>query len=216
MTKVCLLFLLSAAAVRAETAGAAEAVCGTWVLQQANSVEELNRLRAHPLQMALKTPYLRGFCLRAPWRAVDEDFALYEAGLKLAREHGVQFSVRFMAGRHTPARVFALGCPSYRNERGEAVPAPVLPDGLPNVVFEREYDRFVGRLARWCRANGVRLLHLPWYGQEWAELYHGREVRALPGYTYDNWLRAHRRLLEIGLKHSGPRLSVEFPLSGHG
>ena len=60
------------------------------------------------------------------------------------------------------------------------------------------------------------MLHLAWYGQEWAELNHGKEVRAVPGYRYDRWLVAHKRLLDIGLKHAGPNLAVEFPLSGYG
>ena len=153
--------------------------------------------------------------MRVPWRAIDADFALLEAGLAVARERGLAFSVRFMAGRHTPARVFAAGCPSYRH-RGERVPVPFLPDGSPNTVFEAEYERFVARLAGWCRAHGVRLLHLAWYGQDWAELNHGKEVRAQPGYSYENWLKAHIRLLDIGLKSADESLAVELPFSGYG
>jgi hypothetical protein len=62
----------------------------------------------------------------------------------------------------------------------------------------------------------VRLLHLAWYGQDWAELNHGKEIHALPGYSYGAWLKAHFRLLAIGLSHSGDDLAVEFPFSGHG
>jgi hypothetical protein len=149
---------------------------------------------------------------------VDGDFALLEAGLKIARDHQMNFSVRFMAGRHTPARVFAQGCRFYLTSRGtrEKVPTPFLEDGSPNLTFEKEYDTFVGKLAAWCRANQVRLLHLAWYGQEWAELNHGKEVRAAKGYSYANWLRAHTRLIDIGLKYAGKDLAVEFPFSGHG
>jgi hypothetical protein len=96
------------------------------------------------------------------------------------------------------------------------VPAPFLSDGAPNTVFETEYDQFVKRLASWCRENDVRLLHLAWYGQHWAELNHGKEVRALEGYSFDNWMRAHLRLLDIGLKYSGDDLAVELPFSGYG
>jgi hypothetical protein len=62
----------------------------------------------------------------------------------------------------------------------------------------------------------VRLLHLAWYGQDWAELNHGKEVRSQAGYSYANWLRAHERLLDIGLKHAGKDLAIELPFSGYG
>ncbi|MCX7014411.1 MAG: hypothetical protein NTW86_17985 [Candidatus Sumerlaeota bacterium] len=195
----------------------AEAICGTWVLQQAGSIAELDNAYKKCVKQALETPEIRGFSLRVPWKAIDADFALLEAGLKIAREHKVSFSVRFMGGRHTPASVFEKGSPFYTKQGSqEKVPAPFKLDGSPNDVFEAEYDAFVARLAKWCRANDVRLLHLAWYGQEWAELNHGKEVRALPGYTFDNWLNAHKRLIDIGLKHAGEDLAVEFPFSGYG
>ena len=62
----------------------------------------------------------------------------------------------------------------------------------------------------------MRLLHLAWYGQDWAELNHGKEVRAQPGYSYENWLKAHVRLLDIGLKSADESLAVELPFSGYG
>lgn len=196
---------------------AAPALSGTWVLQQASSPAELARLEAGSLGAALQTPAIRGFCLRFPWRAADRDFALLEAGLKIARNHKLDFSVRFMAGRHTPARVFDAGCRYYLSQSSrEKVPVPFLEDGAPNPIFEREYEAYVKRLATWCRAHGVRLLHLAWYGQEWAELNHGAEVRALKGYSFANWLTAHRRLIDIGLCVAGDDLAVEFPFSGHG
>jgi hypothetical protein len=153
--------------------------------------------------------------MRVPWKAIDGDFALLDAGLAVARARGLAFSVRFMAGRHTPSRVFAAGCPSYLH-RGERVPVPFQPEGGPNTVFEAEYERFVARLAAWCRSHDVRLLHLAWYGQDWAELNHGKEVRAQPGYSYENWLQAHVRLLDIGLKSAGKDLAIELPFSGYG
>ncbi|MCR4413846.1 MAG: hypothetical protein NUV77_15610 [Thermoguttaceae bacterium] len=208
----------SAAQDHAKQVSNAEAVRGTWVLQQVASEPELRRLAEKTLKPALTMPHVRGLCLRVPWKAIDRDFSLLEAGLKIAREHRVAFSVRFMAGRHTPGRVFEKGCRHYLTDRrpAERVPAPFLEDGSPNDVFEKEYEALVARLAGWCRANGVRLLHLAWYGQDWAELNHGREVRALRGYSYENWLRAHRRLVDVGLKYAGADLAVELPLSGHG
>ena len=196
----------------------AEAIAGAWVLQQVTDKAELDRLLPKTIGPALKTPYVRGFCLRVPWKAIDQDFALLQAGWKIARDHEVSYSVRFMAGRHTPARVFDRGCRFYLGGRSgrEEVPMPFMEDGSPNTVFEKDYDAFVGRLAAWCRAHDVRLLHLAWYGQDWAELNHGKEVRSQAGYSYENWLRAHVRLIDIGLRYAGEDLAVELPFSGYG
>lgn len=202
----------------------AEAIAGTWVLQQVSNMQELERLLPKAIAPALSTPYVRGFCLRVPWKSIDKDFSLLEAGLRIAREHRLAYSVRFMAGRHTPQRVFDKGCRFYSitgrrpsaSGSSEKIPAPFLQDGSPNTVFENEYERFVNKLARWCRRNDVRLLHLAWYGRHWAELNHGKEVRALQGYTFENWLNAHIRLLDIGLKCAAEDLAVELPFSGYG
>ena len=206
------------------TTSTAERICGTWVLQQVSGQEELNRLVPTTVSPALKTPHVRGFCLRVPWKAIDRDFSLLAAGRDIAQRHGVAFSVRFMAGRHTPEHVFDKGTPFYMVTVGrrtggsaaEKVPAPFLPDGSPNTVFEDEYNQFVQRLASWCRENDVHLLHLAWYGQHWAELNHGKEVRVLEGYSFENWMRAHIRLLDIGLEYAGDDLAVELPFSGYG
>ncbi len=195
----------------------AEAICGTWVLQQASNSEELKRFESKGLETALNTPNIRGFCLRVPWKAIDHDLGLAEQGLQLARRHHVAFSIRFMAGRHTPARVFDSGCRYYLTSRSkEKAPMPFLEDGSPNAAFEQAYEALVARLASWCRTNQVRLLHLAWYGQDWAELNHGLDVRQAKGYSQANWVRAHERLIAIGLKYAGDNLAVEFPLSGHG
>ena len=206
------------------TISTSQRICGTWVLQQVSSQEELDRLILTTISPALKTAHVRGFCLRVPWKSVDQDFSLLEAGRDIARRHHVAFSVRFMAGRHTPERVFDKGARFYlvtaRRRAGpgaaEKVPAPFLSNGAPNAVFEDEYEQFVARLASWCRKNDVHLLHLAWYGQHWAELNHGKEIRAIEGYSFENWLRAHLRLLDIGLKYAADDLAVEFPFSGYG
>jgi len=214
--------LLAAAGLASEVnvrpAPAVEAIGGTWVLQQVSSRDELERLLPAVIEPALATPHLRGFCLRVPWRAIDGDFSLLEEGCRVARRHGLAFSVRFMAGRHTPDRVFDSGCRSYRVAGAEhdRAPVPFLEDGSPNVVFERNYEQLLKRLAVWCRAREVRLLHLAWYGQNWAELNHGNEVRAQRGYSYESWLNAHRRLIDIGLRHAAEDLAIELPFSGHG
>jgi hypothetical protein len=167
------------------------------------------------LSTALSTPDLRGFSLRVPWRSIDTDFKVLEAGRDLARRNRLSFSVRFMAGRHTPARVFESGSPFYLRD-GDKVPIPFLPDGSPNTFFEAAYKDLAARLAVWCRLNSVPLLHLAWYGQDWAELNHGDEVRAAKGYRYENWITAHLRLIDIALNLAGRGLSTELPFSGHG
>ncbi len=190
-------------------------ITGTWALCQASTREEL--LKQQPvIEQALATPYLRGFCLRVPWKAIDQDLALLDLGRDLARKHNVAFSVRFMAGRHTPGRVFQDGSPCYTNSGGDFVPLPFFPDGSPNTIFERHYETLLAKLAEWCRRNDVPLLHAAWYGCDWAELDHGQMVRKAKGYSFQSWLDAHRRLLDIALKYSGDDLAVELPLSGHG
>ena len=67
----------------------AEAICGTWVLQQVSSLKELERLYSGTIMPALSTPQVRGFSLRVPWKAIDDNFSLLEAGLRLARKHDV-------------------------------------------------------------------------------------------------------------------------------
>lgn len=190
------------------------AVSGTWVLQQASSVQDLQHYTA-TLSTALATPRVRGFSLRVPWKSIDADFALPDAGLALARRYKLPISLRFMAGRHTPARVFEAGSPFYLRGQ-EKVPVPFLPDGSPNSFFEAEYKKLVERLAAWSRKNGAPLLHLAWYGQDWAELNHGEEVRSAPGYRYENWIRAHERLLDVAFATADATLSTELPFSGHG
>jgi hypothetical protein len=212
--------------VAAETTASislADQVSGTWVLQQVSTRDELERLTPRTILPALKTPHIRGFCLRVPWNAVDQDFSLLKAGRELATRHGIDYSVRFMAGRHTPERVFEKGARFYRvkskrakSSIGEKVPVPFQANGKPNAVFETEYEQFVQRLASWCRCNDVRLLHLAWYGQDWAELNHGKEVRTLEGYSVENWMTAHLRLIDIGVKVTGDDLAVELPFSGYG
>ncbi|MBK7862712.1 MAG: hypothetical protein IPJ65_29705 [Archangiaceae bacterium] len=193
----------------------ARRISGTWVLQQIDSAAQLQSMLAGSLGDALDTPGVRGFSMRVAWSAVDQDFSLLNAGLKAARDRGLEFTPRFMAGRHSPARVFAGGAPYYL-KGSEKVPAPFYADGRVNDVFEAAYDDFVGRLAAWCRQNGVHLLHLAWYGQDWAELNHGAEVRAAAGYTFERWQLAHDRLIDIGLKYATDALTVELPFSGYG
>lgn len=205
---------------RAATAAGASvtpinAACGTWVLQQSTTMTELNGA-ATQIDRALALPGVVGLSLRVPWNAIDGDLALFERGLELARARGKSLAVRFMAGRHTPPRVFEAGAYSFVSAAGDLIPKPFADDGTAgNPVFEQEFDYTVGVLATWARANGVRLLHLPWYGFAWAEIYNGEEIQAAPGYSYAAWLEGHTKLIALALAHAGDDLAVEFSMSGH-
>jgi hypothetical protein len=155
----------------------------------------------------------RGLSVRVPWNALND--GILDAGGALAAAAGKAYSIRFMAGRHTPDAVFDAGSPSY-TVGGQRVPTPFFPDGSPNTVFESYFEAEVAHLAAYCRGHGIRLLHLPWYGQDWAELNNGTEVRSQPGYSQSAFIRAHERLIDIALRYAGDDLAVEFPLSGYG
>jgi hypothetical protein len=184
---------------------------GTWVLQQITAPSQLS---APVLSAALSTPEIRGFSVRVPWTAVDGSTALLDSALATANAHHVALSVRFLAGVWTPRRIIDGG-PNY-TVGGQQVPTPFFPDGRANTVFEAAYRSEVSSLAAWCRAHGVTLLHLPWYGLQWAELNNGQEVRSQPGYSYAAWLTAHEHLVDIAAAYAGPDLTIEFPMSGGG
>jgi hypothetical protein len=113
----------------------ADRISGTWVLQQVSSQQSLHRLAPTTIAPALTTPHIRGFCLRVPWHAIDGDFSLLESGLMLARSHNVDYSIRFMAGRHTPKRVLERGCLFYtkKDRQGRDEKIPSVPK--PGVMF---------------------------------------------------------------------------------
>lgn len=197
---------------------------GTWVLFQVASVQELNSQRSR-IEAALDLPGVVGFSVRFPWDAADitgsaTSHPILTAAKAIAVGKGKALSVRFMAGAHTPARVFDAGA-AYYLVSGQRVPLPWSGSTGDHNVFLREYRAYAGKLADWCRANGVTLLHFSWWGQDWAELNHGKEVRGdqgLPatGYTYAKWLSGQKAIIQIAADLSGPDLAVELPLSGYG
>ena len=159
--------------------------------------------------------------MRFPWDAADitgdrTGHPILRKALKLARSQDKALSIRFMAGAHTPSRVFDAGAAHYLNGSGAKVPLPWDNETGSHRVFLDAYGKYVGKLARWSRAHDVRLLHLSWYGQDWAELNHGAEVRAAPGYTEKKWMTGHKQLIEVGGERASRRLAVELPLSGYG
>lgn len=190
-------------------------ICGTWVMQQVSTSAEL--ARAEPgIKDALKVGGVRGLSLRVPWSAVDRNFALLTQAADIAASQGKQITVRIMAGVHTPARIFDAGAFSYQTAAGKRVPKPFSSAGVAgNPVFEREYEALVKRLARWSADHKARVMHLPWYGYQWAEIYNGPDVQSASGYRYAAWLGGHRRLLKIAKKYTSPKVAAEFALSGH-
>ena len=187
-------------------------VTGTWVLIQVSGQSQLNN-QSNWIHDSLNDFATRGLSVRVPWDALND--SVLDAGKAIADADGKSYSIRFMAGRYTPQAVFDAGSPSY-SVAGQQVPTPFYPNGNPNTVFESFYEDEVARLAAYCRSRGIHLLHLPWYGQDWAELNNGAEVRAQPGYSRAAFIQAHERLIDIALKYVGDDLAVEFPMSGYG
>ena len=214
---VLLVSLLTAAPTPAAQAAARASSpppgCGTWLLQEVSSTEALTR-QATAIKRALRKDGVAGLSLRVPWTAIDRNFKVLNRAQKMAESRDKKLSVRFVAGRSTPARVFKEGAHYYRSG-GDKIPKPFSNSGKPgNPVFQSNYRDVVTKLANWSRNNGVKLLHLPWYGYRWAEIYNGSAVKATKGYSYRAWRRGHFKLLKIGLRRSGHGLTVEFPLSG--
>lgn len=197
---------------------AAEQVAGTWALQQVMDLADLERLRPS-IDLALSTPGLRGFSARFPLRAVlpdghNLDPALVDACAQVALEAGLAFSWRTMAGRHTPAAILDA-CRTY-SDGTNRYPAPFEVDGAPARRFVDALAGFAEQAAAWSREHGVALLHFPWYGHDWAELWHGTDVRGLEGYSLEAFVAGHAALWDGAWTVAGYDLAVEFPLSGHG
>lgn len=213
-------------AVDPPTGGDLSDICGTWVIQQVSSVQELSSNEAK-IKEALDLPGVVGFSVRFPWNAADisgpaTTHALLDKAKEISDSKGKALSIRFMAGRHVPDRVFTAGAKyyTYNNEK----------IGIPwdssdpntykkNQVWLDEYDKYVQKLVNWSKQNDVKLIHLSWWAQDWAELNHGKEVRAVAGYSKNNWLAGHKEIIDIGAKYANDasnNVSMEVPMSGYG
>ncbi|WP_243058099.1 hypothetical protein [Nocardioides sp. SR21] len=195
------------------------AICGTWVLYQVESVSQLRTLRTK-IEDALALPGVVGFSVRFPWDAADmtgtqTTTPLLDEAADIAADSGKALSIRFMAGAHTPQRVFDAGAASYL-VNGNPAPLPWSNASGDHQVFLDAYRDYLAKLAAWSKAHDVRLLHLSWYGLDWAELNHGAEVRAAPGYSQSTWLTGHEQLIDVGAQFASKNLTVELPLSGYG
>ena len=196
---------------------------GTWVLQEAASVEQLNRA-APAIRRALGWNGVVGLSIRVPWRTLEPRKGVYNFKiLRRAREiaGGKQLSVRFMAGRNTPPSRMGHtmvydGSLTGGMGRGAEVPLPFGRDGGPNEPFERGWKRLVDRLTRWCKDHRVRLLHMSWPGLLWAEVAVFDQLKRQPGYSLRATQNTHVRLMAYAMKKTSRRFYVEFASSGYG
>jgi hypothetical protein len=215
------IMLASTAATGATERPTRARVRGTWVLEQIMSLDALDRL-APNIERALAIDGVVGFSIRVPWsllepRKAQYDFRVLNRARRLAAPK--QLSVRFIAGIHTPP--FRMGhFMVYDGSMtggvgaGQAVPLPFAADGGPNRRFEQGWSRLVDRLADWSHTRHLALLHLAWPGLVWSEMGLIEQMRAQPGYSYEQARDTHLRLLDRGLAVSSASLNVEFPFAG--
>jgi len=226
---VCALVLALAASTLSAAVGPSPARAatrnyyrGTWVLQEASTVTQLNR-QATAIRRALRLDGVIGLSIRVPWKALEPRKGVYDFRvLKRAREIAGdrKLAIRFMAGRFTPS--FRMGHSMVYNGsstggrgKGAVVPLAFGRNGGPNEVFERGWQKIVDRLVYWGRHHRVRLVHLSWPGLLWAELALVDQMMKQPGYSYAAARNTHLRLLSYGLKKTTKRLSIEFATTGH-
>lgn len=190
---------------------------GVWALQQQDATP--TSYAAAVADAVATVPSLTGYSVRERWSTLTT--ARLNQAKAIADANGLDFSLRFMAGRWTPANVLAAMPAGHKalTPEGEPFPLPFGANGTPgNPVFEDAFETLLRQLAAWCVTNGITLLHSSWYAMDWAELNHGKELRAAPGYSLDAWTEGHTRLLDIihavWLDH--PSLVMEVPASGYG
>jgi hypothetical protein len=192
------------------------AVCGTWAMLQVSKVSAVTYFTPS-IDAALAIPGVKGLSLRASWSNITANLSIYDAGLQVARAAHSSLAIRFLSGIDTPAQF--LG--NSTTMAGKPIPLPwgagTTPTSfVPNTTFETAYRATVNQLATYAKANGIHVLHLPWYSGPTAEIYDGPEVQAAPGYSIQNFLTGYERLAAIGMSVADSTLTVEYPLGGVG
>jgi hypothetical protein len=191
-------------------------VAGTWAMLQVSTPTALNYF-SPSINQALAIPGVTGLSLRAPWTAITSNLDIFQGGVQIAQADHSALAIRFVSGVDTPPQFMgnstAIG--------DQQIPLPWGPGStptsfVPNTVFENAYRATVDELAAFARANGIHMLHLPWYSGTTAEIYNGPEVQNAPGYSLENFITGYERLVAIGMSVAGPDLTVEFPLGGVG
>ncbi len=213
----------------------ADRFCGTWVLQKVDSATQLSNVSA-AIKHGLDYNNMCGLSIRSNWSSVDNNgsfnSAIFDGGKTIIGGYPTQsYSIRVIAGSKSPTRLFAMSDMYwYREDKdnnqnngdqadGNQVPLPYEPNSTtfaPNAGFEREYTKLVDNLVNYAAANNIKLIHLPWFGRDWAELNYHYELWNEPNFSDDKWLQGHKRLADIVYNKvkDYPDISVEFPLSG--
>lgn len=204
---------------------------GTWVLalQQSDKANVIAAFGDTPSLVGISSRFAwAGLVSKMPaaldfWRAVAD-------GIGTGGRRVPKLAIRFMAGHNTPGSVIAQAPVTVMDGPDGGVPtlipSPCLPDGSPNIYFEDAYLSFLDVFASWATAHDVTIVHLPWYGNLWDELYVGPEVVAACGdtarvkafqYSATNLVKAHEHLFDRVLAYAtSKRITIEFPLSGQG
>lgn len=208
--------------------------CGTWLLQQVDGTPSATL--TNNIKHGLDYQDMRGLSLRTNWKTVDNNGALNSAVLDAGKNivagyPGQSYSIRVIAGSKSPTRLFTQ--PDmywYREDKdnntdngdqadGAQVPLPYNPNSAtfaPNTGFEREYTKLVDNIINYAAANNIKLVHMPWYGRDWAEINYHPELWNEPNFSKDKWVEGHKRLTDIVYNKvkDYPDISVEFPASG--
>ncbi len=214
-------------------------LAGVWALR---ACAQISDVQGADVSAALANSWVKGFSMRVPWAIVansdgsfNDSLGMIQAADAMRKASGIsgqQLAVRFVAGARypsvgnfggTPAGVCSVvntynaagGDPCASS--GDVVPLPFHSDGSPNTEFETIYQNFLTAFIPYCLKYGVSEIRAPWYGDQFAELNHGLELRSAPGYTYNNMLTAHQRLFDIAYNACVQYgLPIEHPLSGCG
>ena len=211
--------------------------CGTWVLKEAATTTQLTNV-TNTIKQGLSYQNMRGLSFRTNWSSIDSggvfNPAIFNQAKSIVAVYPSQdYTIRVIAGSKSPARLFAQSGMHYylrdadnnlaNGDQEDALKSPKVPlpynpssTGFePNLAFEAEYTKLVDSLVAYAQANNIKLIHMPWYGRDWAELNYHDEMLD-DGLTIEKWLSGHKRLADIVYERvkNYPDLSVEFPLSG--
>jgi hypothetical protein len=191
-------------------------ITGTWAMLQVSTTKALTFFTPS-VNAALAIPGVTGLSLRAPWTSITSNLDIFSQGVQIAQADHSKLAIRFIAGVDTPAA--DLG--NSTTISGQAIPLPwgagsTPTSFVPNTVFENAYRSTVQQLASFAVANGIHLLHLPWYSGTTAEIYDGPQITSAPGYSLQNFITGYEQLAAIAMSVTGPNLTVELPFSGVG
>jgi hypothetical protein len=187
-----------------------------YVLQQVSSVNNLLSYVPQFANVLNTVPAIDGLGIRCGWNVYDANPSLLSVGYGIAGGFA-HYSARIMCGRHTPpskmGRTITSGSTTFPSPFGGV-------RGRPNTRFLDEYETTMRQWAAFLSTlpGPEPILHWSWYAKEWAELYHGPEVRAEPGYTQDRFVAAHNALIDRAAEVQAdyPNVIMEIPMSGHG